>query len=546
MERLTPHPQSLSFILDESSGALQGNLIPMDGLSPVLDITTLKLALIEDGFGDFHLDEEALADFIARSRDATEVLTVIIGKRNDGEFSLSLADDLMTATLTLTPPQGGKPAGAAVMDALRDRGVVYGILHDRIATALAAGECENLVIARGDWPQNGTPTRFDSLLADKEAELSQVDELAVIQYSDLGHLLLVNPGDRLMRRIPAVPGKDGTDIKGQVLAAESPPDIAFNSNLQGATPDQSNPDLLVATIAGQPTLVSHGVSVNPVVEVSNVDLSTGNIDFEGTIHITGDIKSGMRLNVSGDVIVNGMVEAAEINAGGNVSVKSGVIGHAGAQTGTNIQPASTARIRCKGSVQAQFMEHAHIQAGDSILIDGSVRQCELIARNEITVGKKGSKSGQIIGGRVQATNCVTAMELGSSAGIKTLVEVGFDPFLDEELAAKEQLLKRKLGEMDRVLKLIAYFKKDPKKAEGGIGEKVEGTRRQLAYDINILVTEQAQLNEKNVIVDQAHVNVGKAFHEGVEIRIGKHVWQVINDFGSGTAKVQDGQITVCK
>ena len=100
--------------------------------------------------------------------------------------------------------------------------------------------------------------------------------------------------------------------------------------------------------------------------------------------------------------------------------------------------------------------------------------------------------------------------------------------------------------MDRVLKLIAYFQKDPKKAEGGIGEKVDATRRQLAYDINILVTEQAQLNEKNVIVDQACVNVGKTFHEGVEIRIGKHTWQVVNDFGSGTARLQDGQITVCK
>ena len=545
MEALPNHSQSLTFLLDEESGELQSNLIPMDGL-PALDMAMLKLALTESGFGNFYLDVAALTDFIARSSEATEVLTAVIGKRRDGEFSLTLADDLMTAQLTLMPPQGGKPVGTEVMDALGEQGVVYGILYDQISTALVAGQCENLVIARGDWPQVSTPTRFDSLLADKDAELSQVDELAVVQYSDLGHLLLVNPGDRLMRRVPAVPGTNGTDIKGQVLVVESFPDILFNPNLQGAAQDLSDPDLLVATIAGQPGLGSNGVFVNPVVEVSNVDLSTGNIAFEGTIHITGDIKSGMHLNVSGDVIVSGMMEAAEINAGGNVSVKRGIVGHAGSQTDDNIQLASTAKICCKGSVQAQFMEYAHIQAGDSISIDVSALQCELVARNEVTVGKKGSRSGHIVGGRVQATNCVNAMELGSSAGVKTLVEVGFDPFLDEELAAKEQLLQRKLGEMERVLQLIAYFTKDPKKAEGGIGEKVEGTRRQLASDINILVTEQAQLNEKNVVVEQAYVKIGKAFHEGVEIWIGKHVWQVVNDFGSGTAKLHDGQVTVCK
>lgn len=545
MVGLTHHSKSLSFILDEESGGLQSNWVPMDGL-PALDMATLKLALIEGGFGNFHLDEVALTDFITRSRDVAEVLTVVIGKRRDGEFSLSLADDLMTAQMTLIPPQGGKPVGAAIIDALREQGIVFGILHDQIAIALATGQCENLIIARGDRPQNGMPTRFDSLLGDKEAELSQVDELAVIQYSDLGHLLLVRPGDRLMRRVPAVPGTNGTDIKGQVLTAETSPDILFNQSLPGAAPDQNDPDLLVAVFAGQPALVSNGVIVNPVVAVSNVDLSTGNIVFEGTIRVTGDIKSGMHLNVSGDVIVSGMVEAAEINAGGNVSVKGGIIGHAGSQSDGNIQPASTAKIRCKGSVQAQFMEYAHIEAGNSILVDGSVLQCELVARNEITVGKKGSRSGQIIGGRIQATHGVNAMVLGSSAGIKTLVEVGFDPFLDEELAAKEQLLKRKLGEMDRVLKLIAYFQKDPKKAEGGIGEKVDGTRRQLAHDINVLVKEQAELNEKNVVVDQACVNIGKTFHEGVEIRIGKCAWHVLNDFGSGTAKLQDGQITICK
>ncbi|MFD2272453.1 DUF342 domain-containing protein [Undibacterium arcticum] len=264
-------------------------------------------------------------------------------------------------------------------------------MHNQLDAALAAGACEDLIIAAGNWPLDGTEARFEALLADKDQELSHVDEMANIQYRDLGHLLLVEPGDRLMRRTPAIQGCDGIDIRGQTLLAKPVPDRPFDKNLQGAAPAPDDPDLLLATIAGQPVPMADGVIVNSVIEVPNVDLSTGHVVFAGTIRISGDVKAGMRLDVTGDVFVSGTVEAAQITAGGNVAVKGGIIGHADTHFAGNVLTPSTARIISKGSVQALFMENVHVEAGDSILIHGSARQCELVARNEIIVGKKNPK-----------------------------------------------------------------------------------------------------------------------------------------------------------
>ena len=528
-------PQSLSFSLEEEAGELHARFDP-GGILSAPDIDTIRQAVLDGGWRDLYLDREALAQFVLSCRSTSQPLDQIIAMRRDGEFSLSVADDLMAAWLTLIPPQGGQPVGPAVLAALQEQGIVHGLLHSQLDAALAAGQCEHLMIARGDPPLEGTAGSFQNLFENKQEQPETADERAIIRYSDLGHLLLVHPGDPLMRRLPPVTGKNGLDIKKQVVLAKPIPELAFAANLQGAAPDPDDPDLLVATLGGQPVLLADGVMVNPVIEVPDVDLSTGNIDFEGTIRIAGDLKSGMRVKVAGDVIVNGTIEAAEIVAGGNVAVHGGIIGHADARPGSHALPANTARIRCEGSVKALFIENAHIEAGSTILIERSARQCELIAGDEIVVGKAGS--GQIIGGLAQATNFVRAGVLGSNTGVKTQVQVGFDPFLDEEIARKEKLKQQKLAELDQVLKLVTFLNQNPKKSVGGMAEKAEGTRLQLLGDVYALNKELSQLGEQLESIELARVEVGKTLHYGVEIRIGAHIWQAPDDMDGTTVKLQ--------
>ena len=534
--------QPLSLTLDKASGKLRAQFDPQGSLVAP-DLPLLRQSLQDQGFAEFHLDEKALIGFIDACREAKELVLSDIGERRDASFALELSKDLMSAWLTLHPAQGGKPIGSTVNAALREQGVVHGILHKDLDAALAAGFCDHLLIAKGEPEQQGIPGRFDALflLKDKSAT---VDELAVIKFRDLGHILLVHPGDQLMLRTPPVQGKNGIDIKGQVVLAKAIPDMPFAADLQGAKTDPGDPNLLLATNAGQPMTVKDGVIVNPVIEVPDVDLSTGNITFEGTIHIAGDIKAGMSLNVTGDVIVKGMVEAAQIIAGGNVVVKGGIIGRAEKKQGSQTLAESTARIRCGGSVQASFMENVHVEAGNAIQIDQNARQCELIARNEIMVGKSGSKTGQIIGGRTQAGMLIEAGILGSASAIKTRLQVGVDPYLEQQILTLREQIQRKIAELDQVLKLLIFFTHNPQKNIGGVGEKVEAKRLHQLAEIDALSAEVAALEDQLKLVDQASIKVGKAIHDGVEIQIGRQIWQVVEDTGGGTYKLQESQIVI--
>lgn len=544
MEEMNPSPLSVTF--DETSGELHAQFDPTGGMPPP-DIGMLRQELTDKGWGSFYLDDNATAGFFAECRKAKAPVEMVVGARRDGEFSVTIDTDLMTVWLTIVPPQGGKAVTLEEIGTeLRDQGVIHGIHRNRIDAALAAGQCERTVIAEGNPPREGQPTRFETLFDQEQEESAEEDDLDRIKYTDLCHILLVKPGDHLMRRVPPVPGKNGVNVKGQEVLAKLTPDIPFATGLPGAEPDQQNPDLLLATLGGQPLLKKNGVMVNPVLDVTDVDLSTGSLTFEGTLRVGGDIKSGMHINVSGDVIVNGTVEAAEIVAGGNVAIRGGVVGHPDSRPGATSLPETTARIFSEGTVQALFMENAHIEAGKSIQVDRSTRQCELLAREEILVGKPGTKTGQIIGGRAQATTRIATATLGASTGIKTLLQVGLDPYLDEQLSEKEKQLKRKCDEVDRIIKLQSYFRQNPAKGADGVAEKVEATRRQLLADIDTLTAELKELRGKLELAEDGRVAASSTIYFGTEVRIGQLGWQAPDDMGRAVIKLQAGKIYVEK
>ncbi|MBP0598321.1 DUF342 domain-containing protein [Herbaspirillum sp. LeCh32-8] len=539
MSQATPQP--LSFAFDRASGELSATFTPTPGFPP-LTLAFLKQAMVDNGLTKLFSQDSILNGFVRKAEDAKEAVTQVIAERRDGEFSLEVADDLMTASLTLVAPFGGRAKSVEVVNAVRAAGITYGILHEQLRGALSAGHCNKLIIAQGLMPTPAEPARFESLLEEKEEELAEIDEDAVVSYADMGHLLLVSAGDPLMRRIPPVPGQDGIDIRGGKVPARPIADITFAKESVGAEPSEEDPDLLVAMVPGQPTLIKNGVKVNPVLDVENVDLSTGNLTFEGSVRVSGDVLTGMKVHVGGDVVVSGTVEAAEIVAGGSVTVKGGVIGHSEGVTATAGTTAIASRISAQKSVQVMFAESAHIEAAEDILVLGNARHCELLAGNEIVVGKGNPRTGHIIGGRVEATNSIRANVIGASTSTLTRVQVGLDPYLEEKIAIKEQEYARKVAELDRTIKQQAYYKLNPEKATPEILFETSDKRKALAYEVKVLLEEVGQMKEGMVAAEDARIVVAKAVFEGTELRIGHQSWPVQSDLGGGTAQLFEGDI----
>lgn len=535
--------QGLIFSFNQESGELHAIFQPAADVSAP-DLAQLTSMLQKSDYANLHLIDTALADFTAQVQVTSIELSMLIGMRRDAEFTLEVAENLLTAHLTLLPAQGGKVLQVLnILEALKQKGIIFGILLEAISKVVLAGECERILIANGQRMEPGTAGYFDNLLQKKEQQISQIDDNAVVRYSDLSHLVLVQKGDHLLRRIPPVLGRDGTNIKGQIVVAPMVLRTEFAELTPGAERDASDPNLLVAACAGQPVITRSGAIVNAMLEVDNVSLKTGNITFEGTIRVKGDIEAGMHVKVSGDVIVLGMVETAEIVAGGNVAIKGGVIGRANLKPGVHALPSDAARIECGGSVQAQFIENVRIKVGDSIIVDAHARNCELIARNQIVVGQPGTKNSHLAGGIAQATHHVKVLNLGTSNGLKTIVQVGTDPDLVQEMAAKDSLLQRKMNELDQTLKLVAHFKQNPQKNVSGIGDKIESTRKQQASDIFSLIEEKKELAAKFEQTQQAKIEVAESIYESVEIRIGKHVLKINDRRGAGIIHLVGEHIT---
>lgn len=505
---------------------------------------TLAAAAAAQGWNAEALDSQAVLGFIDLCRSATETVQAPVGQVIDGSFELELDAERMSALLTLHAPKGGQPVALeAVRAALAERGIVHGILEQELTDAVEQGRRDTVQIARGTPPTRGTPTRFESLLDRLKPRGEEIDELAQVDYRDLGSLLLVSPGTPLMRRTPPLPGVDGTNVLGEPVLPEELPNTPFANDLSGAEVDPEDPLLLRATIAGTPTLVSHGVQVNPMVEVDAVNLTTGNIHFEGSLLVRGDVAATMEVHVTGDVVVNGTVEAALVEAGGNVTVKGGIIGLAEALQDA-AAAARTARIVCGGALRAKFIENAVISAGRDVDVEREVRQSNIAAGGSVNVGPPNTQQSAITGGQIRAMQAVRAGTIGSPAGIPTLVQAGLDPHADIKRSALARKRQKMNEEKAKLEQLLMFLRANPQRAPGDVAERARNTHVKLSHDLLQLDAEEAQLVHDLQPLASATIQATRRFCSGVTIQVGNKVQEFLEDQIGGKAAVEDGQIVI--
>ncbi|MCF7767088.1 DUF342 domain-containing protein [Achromobacter pulmonis] len=500
------------------------------------------------GWSTEALDNHAVIAFIELARQATERVQVPVGKLVDGSFDLEVDATCMSALVTLHPPKGGKPVSlAALRQAIADQGIIHGVLEQELAEAVERGGPQTVLIAQGTPPTRGTPTRFESLLDRLKPRAQELDDLAQIDYRDLGSLLLVTPGMPLMRRIPPLPGIDGRNVLGQPVLPEELPDTPFNAEMSGVEIDPEDPNLLRAAIAGSPKLIHQGAQVNPVVEVDAVDLSTGNINFQGSLQVRGDISATMEVRVTGDVVVNGTMEAALVEAGGNVTVKGGIIGMAEAMSdasgGANAA-ARTAHIVCGGEVRARFITNAIISAGQNVEVEREIRQSSIAAGGSVNVGPPSAQQTAITGGQTRALQSVRAGTIGSPAGVPTLVQAGLDPHADIKRSALTRKRLKMNEEKAKLEQLLLFLQANPGRAAGDVVDRARNTHTKLGRDLIELDEEEAQLIRDLQPLHTATIIAARRFCGGTRIQVGNRMQEFMEDQVGGKAGLEEGEIVI--
>lgn len=509
---------------------LEGKLVVRNQPVPErtqLDNDTLRNLLGQAGYGSWFLLDAALATLVARGNALNTGFEVVVGERRDGSFKLEIAKDAMCAWVTLTPPYAGKAVTPDdIVKALGDAGVVFGIDEPALKQAcemVASGRvvAERIVAAASVPPLKGEDTRFEILIELTRDRAPKMNEDGLIDFREIGDIPMVEAGDALMRRIPPTSGVDGHNIRGAVMPASPGRDHPFADKLAGVCLADDDANLLRAAVKGQPVRVGNGVSVEQVVTVKSVSLASGNISFDGSVQVDGDVMSGMKVHATGDITVAGIVEGGELDAGGNIQVGGGII--------------ARAKVRADGSVSARFVENSRINAGTIIAVDDMALDCELQAGNQIMVGIKSPQRGRLVGGSTRAMMLVSAPVLGAATSGVTKVLVGVNPELEARYQEMLQLVEKQQGDEENLKKLVQHLTRNGDK--NGMLDRARASWQQAVQLWAQSLQEKDALEKQLAMTEGAKVEVSVGVAGAIDLAFGKKLRRVRNNYDAGVFSV---------
>lgn len=428
-------------------------------------------------------------------------------------MSMDISFDRMKLTCRFYPPsEKGSPLTAdAIISDLGYKGIRFGIKEDVIERFInERNYCTDYVLAEGKPPRVGHDSKIEYFFNTQISTKPKTNADGSVDYRDLDLVSAVEKGDRLAHLTPADPGEPGCDVNGGSIKQ---PDVKRDKLQFGRNIRLSEDGLdIFSEVTGHASLVQGRVFVSDVYEVpANVDNSTGNIQYDGNVHIKGDVQTGFSVAASGNVIVDGTVEGAKIHAGGQIIIREGIHGMgkgmiiAGASVICKFIENAFVRSE-KGSVSADIILHSKVDAGDSIQIKG--------------------KKGMVTGGKLRAVRTIEADYIGSEMGAATELEVGADP----GKVQRHQELQKQIAEMEAdVEKLKPILLTFTKKIQSG--EQLDPKKQQYVQMLaQQLKTQQTKLQElmaedkkiSQLIQDNgtAKVIVNRTCYPGVTIKIG--------------------------
>lgn len=430
--------------------------------------------------------------------DPNKMYVTISLKKPSGEENLELSSQLMLAFLT------------------EELGVRYGINYAALeALSYCIEYNKPMVVAEGKPVQNGVDGHFDFYveMEDKKAKPVVAPDGSVDYVNSLS-IAMVEEGQVFARYIEPTIGECGINIYGESI--QPIPGKPANT-LRGKGFSISEDDKeYTATRSGRIFMDDKRVVIEPLYSVNgDLDVSHGNIVFNGDVEIRGDVRSGTKIEADGSIFIGGHVGSCEIRAGGNITI------------GKGIQGKYNSRIHANGDIAGNYCEHCKMTAGGKIYAN-SLLDCDVSAYDSVIVT---SKTGCIIGGSVRAMQLVEAKDIGNDAEIPTKVYIGvFEEAVREVKTCQDKRYKcimdiNTLSKKQRTIDAIPREQRSPETLE---------LYKQIMQAKVIKGKEKMELERKiehlNEMIDKASKNasaiVNGAVYPGVKVSSGNNTFTV--------------------
>lgn len=389
------------------------------------------VALYQPQGGGDEIQIEELAEYLDDIRVSYERkrLEMIIMGEEDGFYRigpgpcpvisethyLTVSEDGMYAIARFIPPseQGSRMTLDDFLKDLRIRNISFGIRMEALQEHFQSKGvyCTDLVVAKGKEPVQGEDARIEYNFNTEPHRHPEQREDGTVDYFHLTTINHCRKGEVLARIIPEKPGENGYDVFGKPI---KPRDVRRQTLKFGRNIELSEDKRTICSMVdGHVTLVDDKVFVSDVYAVQNVDVATGNLEYDGSVEISGDVAANFEVKAGGNVIVNGLVEGARIIAGGSIIIAKGMNG------------AGKGYLKAGGDVIVKFLENTRVAAGGYVEAE-AILHSRVSAGNEVKVD---GKKGIIVGGYVQAGTKVSAKAIGASMGAATILEVGVNPLI---------------------------------------------------------------------------------------------------------------------
>lgn len=365
------------------------------------------------------------------------------------ELKIEISKDKMLGVVVFQKPESNCEMLTynEIVKAIEESGITMGIMEENLEEICSNHvEGHKYIIARGMTADNGEDgeieLKFDpeALTALKPKERTD----GTVDIRDMGAAKNVEKGTVLAVRTLATSGTDGYNVLGKTLKAKKGKEAKFPKGKNTRVLEDGL--TLVADIEGRIEYDGFSLSMSPTFLVNgDVDTNVGNIDFVGSVEVTGSVQSGFTIKAGGSVEVRGPVEDAVIISGGDIILSRG------------IQGTENSKLIAKGNVVTKFVQNAQVEAGGNVISESLIHS-KVVAGDSILVE---SGKGNIIGGRMFATNKIVAKTIGSPLGVATSVNMGVPPSMHQEFKDLKVEMSEKeaaLNKMDQGVKFLMLKK----------------------------------------------------------------------------------------
>ena len=210
----------------------------------------------------------------------------------------------MSASVLCEPPfNGGEEMSVGIIQmALSNSGIKVAPDYEAINKIVSSKKYDEAVVAAfGKQPVAGKDgyIKWNFETESKKIEI-EIDDKGNVDYHKILKINTVNAGEIIGEKIDSVPGVDGFNVFNEPIKAKAPKDAKM---VKGKNVDITTDGYFFQAIISGQLIIKNGVpAVVPLFEVKgDVDYSTGNIEFNGSVVVHGTVLDGFIVKSEGNI-----------------------------------------------------------------------------------------------------------------------------------------------------------------------------------------------------------------------------------------------------